>query len=299
MRAAISRSGSSRNRNAIANAPVSRGSTKATASSGEAPRSISRATRWPTTSVSVSLSNFRPSAINSSRSGLKFSMIPLCTRATGPTMCGCAFPTVGAPCVAQRVCAIPISPCSGCASSSRARLSSFPSARRRTSCPRSIVQIPAESYPRYSSRLSPSNSRCATSDLPTIPTIPHILLCRFPCHPLSEPPCPAGDPFLLAALDGKAVRLHVASYHRARPDNRAVADPHRRDQGRVGSDEGALADLRPVLAKAVVIAGDGARANVRARADGRVADIGQMVDLRAFAHLGLLELDEIADLAPL
>ena len=87
---------------------VRRGSTAATASCGDAPRSISRATRWPTTSVSVSLSNLRPSAISSSRSGLKFSMMPLWTSATGPTMCGWALPTVGAPCVAQRVCAMPI-----------------------------------------------------------------------------------------------------------------------------------------------------------------------------------------------
>ena len=49
-------------------------------------------------------------AISSSRSGLKFSMMPLWTSATGPTMCGCALPTVGAPCVAQRVWAMPTSP---------------------------------------------------------------------------------------------------------------------------------------------------------------------------------------------
>ena len=59
--------------------------------------STSRATKWATTSVSVSLSNLRPSAISSSRSGLKFSMMPLWTMATGPTMCGWALPTVGAP----------------------------------------------------------------------------------------------------------------------------------------------------------------------------------------------------------
>ncbi len=41
----------------MANAPCSLGSTAATASWGDAPRSTSRATRWPTTSVSVSLSN--------------------------------------------------------------------------------------------------------------------------------------------------------------------------------------------------------------------------------------------------
>ena len=67
----------------MAKAPIRRGSTAATASCGEAPRSTSRATRWPTTSVSVSLSNLRPSAISSSRSGLKFSMMPLWTSAIG------------------------------------------------------------------------------------------------------------------------------------------------------------------------------------------------------------------------
>ena len=45
---------------------------------------------------------------SSSRSGLKFSMMPLWTSATGPTMCGWALPTVGAPWVAQRVWAMPI-----------------------------------------------------------------------------------------------------------------------------------------------------------------------------------------------
>jgi hypothetical protein len=37
-------------------------------------------------------------------------------------------------------------------------------------------------------------------------------------------------------------------------------------------------------------------ADVGARADRRVADVGQMIDLGALADLGLLELDEIADL---
>ena len=109
-----------------------------------APRSISRATRCATTSLSVSLRNVRPSAISSSRSGLKFSMMPLCTSATGPAMCGWALPTVGAPCVAQRVWAMPMSPWSGCAFElARCRLSSLPSARRRSSWPSSMVQMPA------------------------------------------------------------------------------------------------------------------------------------------------------------
>ena len=97
----------------MAKAPCRRGRTVATASCGDAPPSTSRATRWATTSVSVSLLNLRPSAISSSRSGLKFSMMPLWTIATGPTMCGWALSTVGAPWVAQRVWAMPIVPPSG------------------------------------------------------------------------------------------------------------------------------------------------------------------------------------------
>ena len=50
---------------------------------GDAPRSTSRATRWPT-DLGVGLAlELRPSAISSSRSGLKFSMMPLWTSATG------------------------------------------------------------------------------------------------------------------------------------------------------------------------------------------------------------------------
>ncbi len=54
------------------------------------------------------------------------------------------------------------------------RLASLPSARRRTSWPPDTVQTPAESYPRYSIRFSPSTRRSATDDLPTIPMMPHM-----------------------------------------------------------------------------------------------------------------------------
>src|SRR3954447_7553897 len=112
-----------------------------------------------------------------------------------------------------------------------------------------MVQIPAESYPRYSRRFSPSNRRWATSLFPTIPTIPHmVLLGRFPGHALAEAASPAGDTLLLAALQGEAVRLDVTSDHRPCADDGAVADGNRRDQGRVRTDEGARADYRPVLA---------------------------------------------------
>ena len=56
------------------------------------------------------------------------------------------------------------------------------------------------------------------------------------------------------------------------------------------------ADLGLVLADPVVIAGDGAGADIRALADMRVAEIGQVADLDALIQDGVLDLDEVADM---
>src|ERR1700752_1363211 len=53
----------------------------------------------------------------------------------------------------------------------------------------------------------------------------------------------------------------------------ALPDGYRSHELRVGPDEGSLADRRPVLLLAVVVAGDDAGADVCARADVRVAEI--------------------------
>ncbi len=104
-------------------------------------------------------------------------------------------------------------------------------------------------------------------------------------------------PRLLVPLQRQAIRLDVAGDHRTRADDRAVADRDRRHQSGVRTDEGARADDRAILPEPVVIAGDGAGADVGLRPDRGVADVGQMIDLRPIADLGFLELDEIADLA--
>src|SRR4051794_8566721 len=127
--------------------------------------------------------------------------------------------------------------------------------------------------------------------------MPHIrLLRRLAGHPLAEAASPACDPFLLIALYRKAVRLDVPGYDRARAHDSAFTDGDGSHEGGVGADEGAAADDRPRLAETVVIARDRAGADVGVRADFRVADVGQMVDLRAFRDLGFLELDKISDL---
>ena len=65
---------------------------------------------------------------------------------------------------------------------------------------------------------------------------------------------------------------------------RAPADLYRRHQRRIAADEDAVSDYRAVLVHAVVIAGNGAGADVHAGPDFRVAEISQMLGLRAFAE---------------
>src|SRR3954468_7758954 len=79
---------------------------------------------------------------------------------------------------------------------------------------------------------------------------------------LAVPFRPALAVVLRAALYGHRVIRHVLGDDRARADIGALADFHRRHQRGVGADKGALADQRLVLEEAVVIAGDGAGAEI-------------------------------------
>ena len=74
------------------------------------------------------------------------------------------------------------------------------------------------------------------------------------------------------------------------------ADLDRRHQCRVGTDEGAVADHRSVLVRAIVVAGNGAGAEVHPGPDIGVADVGEVIDLGAQSDDGLLDFDEVADM---
>ncbi len=104
-------------------------------------------------------------------------MMPLCTMATAPSqsVCGCAFSTVGAPCVAQRVWAIP--PQQGPrAGSSFGVLAPVirPTWRKSWSRSSQAKAMPQESYPRYSSLFRLSRSKPVLARGPTYPKIPHM-----------------------------------------------------------------------------------------------------------------------------
>ena len=97
-------------------------------------------------SVSVWEVNSMPSAVSLARSSSAFSMIPLCTTAMRPavSVCGCAFSTVGSPCVAQRVWPIPGEPLNR-AGISAARSATRPLALRTLSPLLVLTAMPAES----------------------------------------------------------------------------------------------------------------------------------------------------------
>jgi len=76
-----------------------------------------------------------------------FSMMPLCTNAIVPpqSVCGWAFTVLGAPCVAQRVCASAVCPAGIRLPSSFSSTEILPGALNTSTCPPSTTAIPAES----------------------------------------------------------------------------------------------------------------------------------------------------------
>ena len=122
--------------------------------------------------------------------------------------------------------------------------------------------------------------------------------CRLPVLGLSCGAFFAGPAFfhdLSGAADGQRVFGDVCGDARCCTDVCAFAYAHGRDQSAVAADEDSVVDHGCVLVDAVVVAGDGSGADVDARADFGVAEIGQVVGLRSLAQLDLLGLDEIAD----
>ena len=103
-------------------------------------------------------------------------MMPLWMTTTRPwqSACGCAFSSDGWPWVAHRVCPIPTTPVSGVRSTIFTNCESFPADFRTSMPPLAITATPAESYPRYSRRRSPSSSTGTAGRAPIYPMMPHM-----------------------------------------------------------------------------------------------------------------------------
>src|SRR5208283_1173246 len=98
------------------------------------------------------------------------------------------------------------------------------------------------------------------------------------------------------ARQRQRIGRNVLCNHRSRPDIGSGTDLDRRHQGAVRADERMRADLRAVFGKAIIIASNRTRTDIRFGADACVSNIAQMVNLRAGTDLGGLHLHEIADM---
>src|ERR1044071_1383768 len=231
-------------------------------------------------------------------------MIPLWTTTMRPVQsrCGCAFSSVGRPCVAQRVCPTPYSPSTGSTRMACSKFASLP-ADRRSEMPSGLTTAtPAESYPRYSIRRRPSMRTGTTGFEPMYPMIPHIpvfLGLRLVLVALGFSAFhPAGHVRLAAAGDAERAVRNVRGDRRAGCHVGPLADTDGRNQLGVAADERPVLDNRGVLLRPVVVAGDRAGADIHPLTDGRIAEVGEVVGLRPRSHRGLLQLHEIADLGP-
>src|SRR5207342_2588918 len=101
-----------------------------------------------------------------------------------------------------------------------------------------------------------------------------------------------GRPAVLVHLpssrDAERAGRNVLGDRRSRRDVGALANRHGGDKRRVASDERAVLDDGRVLLRPVVVTGDDAGADVDAVADGRVAEVRQVVRLRPRAERRLL-----------
>src|SRR3546814_15306812 len=87
----------------------------------------------------------------------------------------------------------------------------------------------------------------------------------------------------------------VARHRAARADDRVAADPHRRDERAVRSDEGIFADLGAIFEIAVIVASDDAGDDIGVRTDAEIAEIAQVIGFGALTDTVLFGFDEITN----
>src|SRR5579859_5811893 len=104
--------------------------------------------------------------------------------------------------------------------------------------------------------------------------------------PLAAGSSPTLLRYLARAAYGKGVGGDVLGDARRGADVGPVSDADRRYQRGVAANEDAFADARLMLVDAIVVTEDGAGADIAARADLRIAEIGKVVGLGAFGEPG-------------
>src|SRR3954447_12483876 len=128
------------------------------------------------------------------------------------------------------------------------RAARLPTARTLSRRPSLWIEIPAESYPRYSSFSRPARRTSCTDRCPTYPTMPHTGPCSFPAVILGRTGrLPAPRPRILVVDRGSG--LTVGSGRRVH--QRRGGEPLARTAGAVGGHDPGLV-LRAVEQVAVI-----------------------------------------------
>src|SRR4051812_2852816 len=118
--------------------------------------------------------------------------------------------------------------------------------------------------------------------------------CRLLAFWFLDGTLPARDGHLFRARHCELARWCITRHRAAGTDRRSRTDGHRRYQLTVRADEGAIADDGLVFVGAVVVAGDRPRADIYIASDDCIAEIAQMIRLRAFRQRCVLGFDEVA-----
>src|SRR5262249_23454864 len=107
--------------------------------------------------------------------------------------------------------------------------------------------------------------------------------------------CPAFLNCLLGTSDRQRPCWDIFGYDSSGADISPIADPDRRDQSRVRTDEGPFANIGAMFSDAVIVAADRTCANICTLAHTRVPDIGKMIGFGTGLDAGLFHLNEIPD----
>src|SRR6266540_6176277 len=102
--------------------------------------------------------------------------------------------------------------------------------------------------------------------------------------------------FLSPACDGECAGRNVLGNRGSSADVSALPDFDRRDDRCIASDEGAILDDRRAFDAAIVVACDGAGADIDVGTDGGITKIRQMIGFAPRAKRRFLQLDEIPDM---
>ena len=214
-------------------------------------------------------------------------MMPLWTTAISPAeRCGWALTGVGAPCVAQRVCEmpVPLERCAASACAARSATRAVLTRRDRRAWPSlrfddreaGRVVAPVLEATDAVDQDRDDIARGGRADDAAHVSTPVLALSgrSFSLGFLTGRFQPTTD-VCLRAGHGQHIGRRILGNDAASADGRALAHLDRSNQHDVRPDADIVADLGPVLVGTIVVGGDRAGADVDSAADRRVTDIGR------------------------